>query len=438
VRLPRSRPGRWRRIAQKIAIVVLSAVFVSLLLRFFPQQHQRIATVWWDLLARATPYEIQNPLVQIVDIDDTSLATVGGRPWSRRVMADLLDRLREAGAAVVGFDLGFAGPSPDESAATGAEIDERFAEAIRRMPVVTGFEMTQAEGNGDVIRKAELTFSGQFKVKNRIYFQEFKPVDHLYAFPEATVDLPKLQAAASGVGYANVGVDSAGIIRRASIIATLNGKPVPSFAAEVVRITTTASSYFVTGSRYGLNEVLVGKIPIRTDRAGNVWLRYAASRPDRFIHAADILSGRFERDRIAGHIVLVGVSAPSLGDQWPTPLGVTMPGVELLAQLIEEMLRVELLSLPNWIIGLELFAALAASTLIVAVSWLGRAWAISIGVVSVLLTAVLSALGYTRWHVLIDPIWPTVMLAMVIFGAVLIDKPTTTERRRSTAIGPPP
>jgi CHASE2 domain-containing sensor protein len=43
-------------------------------------------------------------------IDDGSLNKIGQWPWSRTVSAQLVDRLREAGAAVVAFDIDFAEP----------------------------------------------------------------------------------------------------------------------------------------------------------------------------------------------------------------------------------------------------------------------------------------------------------------------------------------
>src|SRR4029077_10280106 len=181
------------------------------------------------------------------------------------------------------------------------------------------------------------------------------------------------------------------------------------------------------GGRYGLQEGFFGKIAVRTSGTGDVWLRYGPSRPERFIHAADVLTDRFDREKVAGRIVLVGVSAPSLGDQWPSPLGSTMPGVEILAQEVEQMLQGELLSQPNWMIGAEFMAAVAASALMVAFSSLGRAWAISTGSAAISLTVILSVLGYARWHVLIDPIWPALMLAMVTFGATLIQKRARNE-----------
>jgi adenylate cyclase len=401
----------WRVILKRLAVVIVAVLVTSLLLRTVPRPFDWASTGWWDLCQSAWPYDIQTPLVQVVDIDDSSLERVGGRPWSRQIMTTILDRLREAGAAVVGFDLKFDGPARDEPSATGAEIDARFAEAIGRLPTLVGFMMmTDARGNGEVIRKAKFAFAGA----------SFNPADHLYNAPAATVDFTALQSAASGVGYANVVVDSDGHIRRMPLIAMLQGKPVPSFEAEVVRVAKGKSFYVGAGNRYGLDRVMIGDISVRTSQAGYVWLRYGHSRPEQFIHAADVVAGTFDRSRVAGRIVLVGVSAPSLGDQWPSPFGANMPGVEILAQSVEQILQGALLSRPSWMAGIEVLTAIVAAALVVAVSAAGRFWALAAGGALIVLLMMLSGLAYVRWQVLMNPIPPALTIAIAAAGAALL------------------
>jgi adenylate cyclase len=100
-----------------------------------------------------------------------------------------------------------------------------------------------------------------------------------------------------------------------------------------------------------------------------------------------------------------------------------MPGVEILAQLVEQMLRGQLLSRPDWVIGAEFLAALAAGAVIVVAASFGRIWGSSAGAVAILLTAGLCVIGYTHLHLLIDPLRPALMLAMATVGAVLIQQP---------------
>jgi diguanylate cyclase (GGDEF)-like protein len=62
----------------------------------------------------------------VVAIDDASLRSIGRWPWSRRQHAQLIDRLREAGAAVIVYDVPFTEP------ATDPQDDEVLARALVR------------------------------------------------------------------------------------------------------------------------------------------------------------------------------------------------------------------------------------------------------------------------------------------------------------------
>ncbi len=75
-----------------------------------PRLLDRLSLIAFDLYQRALPREPGNSPVRIVDIDDKSLATIGQWPWRRSVVAQLVDRLAAAGAAVVAFDIDFAEP----------------------------------------------------------------------------------------------------------------------------------------------------------------------------------------------------------------------------------------------------------------------------------------------------------------------------------------
>ena len=65
--------------------------------------------------------------IVIVSIDEESLARLGRWPWSRHLHADLIDRLKQDGARVIGLDLVFAEPDT-----TDATSDQALASAIQR------------------------------------------------------------------------------------------------------------------------------------------------------------------------------------------------------------------------------------------------------------------------------------------------------------------
>src|SRR3546814_19711424 len=62
----------------------------------------------FDLYQVLSPRPATSQPVAIVDLDEKSLSEIGQWPWPRTVVADLLAKLGEAGAAVVGFDILFS------------------------------------------------------------------------------------------------------------------------------------------------------------------------------------------------------------------------------------------------------------------------------------------------------------------------------------------
>ena len=108
---------------------------------------------------------------------------------------------------------------------------------------------------------------------------------------------------------------------------------------------------------------------------------------------ADILAGDFDPAQIAGHIVLVGTSAAGLvNDRQATPIAADVPGVEIHAQLIDQILQRSFLVRPDWAIGAEiLFALLIGAGLILILPRIGALPSAALGAV-----AVAAALGDRR------------------------------------------
>ena len=74
--------------------------------------------------------------VVILDIDEKSLGEIGRWPWSRNVMADLIDRLFDRyGVSVVGFDVVWA----ERDTSSGMQVLDRLAhEELKREPGFQG------------------------------------------------------------------------------------------------------------------------------------------------------------------------------------------------------------------------------------------------------------------------------------------------------------
>ena len=100
-----------------VAPALVTAALAILTPSLFTQLDRRV----YDGLLRSLPAPNDSTRVVIVDIDDRSLAAIGQWPWSRDVVARLVTRLRDLGAAVIALDVIF--PERD-----------RFERADRRAP----------------------------------------------------------------------------------------------------------------------------------------------------------------------------------------------------------------------------------------------------------------------------------------------------------------
>ena len=111
-------------------------------------------------------------------------------------------------------------------------------------------------------------------------------------------------------------------------------------------------------------EVAVGDIRIPAQGNGSIWLRYSRHDPSRFVSAADVLAGKADPELFRSKLVLVGVTGLGLLDFQATPLGERVPGVEVHAQLIEQVFDGDFLVRPAWAKWLEAALLLLAVLLL--------------------------------------------------------------------------
>ena len=433
-----------------IYILPLIALLIALVARLAaPDLLDRLMLISFDAYQRLAPRPAGNAPITVVDIDDKSLDKYGQWPWSRGLDAQLVVKLREAGAAVVAFDIVFAEPDRTSPKLLLAELskrgdvaddtarllsalpdpDESLAKAMKSLPTVAGFILTE-HGEAKPTQKAGYAFVGD------------NPLQFVDTQPAAITDLPMFQSAAAGDGFLNEHVDWDQIVRRVPLIMRLGDKPVFSLVAETLRVVTGAHTYIARasgangdksfGENTGLTSVRIGPLTIPTDAAGRVWVYYSKPRLERFISAASILSGEFDPAAIKDHIVLIGTSAAGVvNDLQATPMGAGIPGVEVHAQLLEQILDGVYLARPDWGKGAEiLFAMVFGIALIVVLPRIGALASAFIGIAAIALAIGTSWFVFRHAHLLIDPIYPTIVLVMVYFTSSILGY-LRTELRQS-------
>ena len=102
--------------------------------------------------------------------------------------------------------------------------------------------------------------------------------------------------------------------------------------------------------------------------------------------------------------MLVGTSAAGvINDRQATPIAREVPGVEIHAQLIEEILQGAFLNRPDWAVGAEiLFTLLCGIGLILGVSRIGALPSALLGAAAVVTAVGISWLAFQQAQLLID------------------------------------
>ncbi len=428
-----------------LALLIAVGVRVAL-----PGLTGRLSLLAFDFYQKAVPRKAENLPIRIVAIDDKSLAAIGQWPWPRTVVARLLGRLAADGAAVVGFDIVFSerdrtspkmllpliakgGKGADaakELLAALPDPDRDLARAMAKSRVVAGFILSNKSGNRAPLIKAGFAFAG------------LHPLNHIADFSHAIANLPEIEKAAKGDGFLNQFVDFDHIVRRVPLLFKLHGKPVPSLDAELLRVAQGASTYIGRaaganreasfGEATGLVDLRIGRLVIPTDAAGRVWLHYSPPQKNLFVSAVDVLGGTVDPSLLRGDIVLLGTTAEGVvNDQQATPIAPDVPGVEIHAQLLEQALEGNFLVRPDWAEGAEvLFAALTGIALIYLLPTLGALGGAALGGLAVAAALFLSWFAFRDWRLLIDPVYPAVVLSLVYLVATVIGHLRTEARQK--------
>src|SRR6202043_1305513 len=127
--------ARWFGLARAVCILLLFALVPLRVIDPRPLEEVRLRT--FDLFQVLLPREQTTRPVAIVDIDEASLKEIGQWPWPRTVVADLITRLNEQGALVIGFDIIFAEPdrmSPAVAAESFRGLDDATRAKLGSLP----------------------------------------------------------------------------------------------------------------------------------------------------------------------------------------------------------------------------------------------------------------------------------------------------------------
>lgn len=380
---------------------------------------------WLDGYQEISPRERRSAPAVIVAIDEESLNRFGQWPWPRTLLARLFDRIAAANPAAIGVDILFPEPdrlSPEWLAPTVARVDPRLAErltllprhdallaaSIRSAPIVLGIAGLET---GTVSATAAMTPSLR---------KGTGTLAQVRRYSSTLRSLPELDKAAKGHGLLSADTE-AGVVRRVPLVALIGETPVLPLSLETLRVAGGQPLFAVRANVGGVQAVEIGDLEIPTQPDGRVWVHFTPHDPARFVSAARLLDGDADPEALERKLVLLGVTGLGLLDYQSTPLGERMPGIEIHAQVLENVFDGALLKRPRWAPWVEAIAFLAAGLIIVVLVPLlapGRS-TVLVGMLLFVLGAAAFA-AYRGAQLLFDASVPGVALAF-LFAAMLVE-----------------
>lgn len=404
----------WKR--RLSALLFGAAVVVALVvLRAADPYAVRVAReTAFDVFQQIKPREAPADLpVRILDIDEASLAKIGQWPWSRQIMAEIATRLTELGAAAIAFDVLFPEPdrlSPSAIVADGTDYDALFANALSASPSI--LVMSRSAGGGAApAPKSGFAMTGADTL-------EILPLLDGVAAP-----LPRLAAAASGLGVASLDRGGAGVARRLPLLWSNGTAPLPTLSVEALRVAFGIDTLVVLGDSAGAGTaegLRIGDLIVPTGPTGDLWLYYRDLPPSTYIPAHALLAEGYVElaPQLGGHIVLVGASAPGLLDIRASALGEAIPGVSIHLQALEQILTGTFLQRADWVGGLELLIiALIGMAVVLVLLFTGPLVGILFSVAIAAVATAGSWWAFASFGILLDPSY-VLFAALVAYAAM--------------------
>src|ERR1039457_2011985 len=381
----------------------------------------------------------------IVDIEETSLNTIGQWPWPRTLLADLVTKLTKLGSAAIAFDIIFPEPdrmSPAIAAQSFRNLDEQTRTQLLKLP-------SNDEVFADATRQSRVVLGESGHHVALSYSTAQPPVvgfallgpdpsPYLVTFPGVIRDIPILEKAAAGRGLVSIHSESDGIVRRIPMAMQAQGTIVPALTLEMLRVATHAGAIIIKSDAGGIHSVAIPGLELPTDRNGQLWIHFGPHDPNRFVSVKDVLEDRVPADRIAGKLVLIGTSAVGLRDIITTPVDPAMSGVEVYVQALENVLANSILAYPNYAIAAEMGVAVLISLAIIALGpILGASMMLALGTAMAALLAAGSWYFFTQQRILLDATFPLLSTFTIYLTLVFINyfREQIQRRRIRSAFG---
>ena len=301
----------------------------------------------------------------IVDIDERSLAALGQWPWSRNKVAKIIENLTKVGVGIIGLDMVFAERDRSSPRNIAKEMgfakedlpdyDEILAQALENSPTVAGFVFNFEHSTLD-----------EAPGVNAIFVEKGKGEKEYLLKPKGVIsNIDILQQSAYSSGSFNTLPDKDGVVRYVPLLFSYDDGIYPSLSFEMIRVMMGEKKVEVIYDENGVSGIRVGELEIPTDAKGRLFVNYrGGAKKYRYVSALDIYRNNFKKEDFSGAIVLLGTSAAGLLDLRATPFDSTYPGVEVHANVIDNIINDEFISAPSYAKGIDTISIIVSVVIV--------------------------------------------------------------------------
>ncbi len=342
----------------------------------------------FDLRFEGRGIQEPTPVVALAVIDEKSLEMEGRWPWPRAKFAKLIDILSKDGARVVGFDIGFLEPDENTSLQVLNQLDAQIQKLdIKNQELIEFLQSKKINADNDLVfanalqnSEARVVLGHFFYMSKHFLGYEFDDEEvsrrlntiqdsrypmTIYEEPDIDLDyfifnyrayapqpnIDILSQAAASSGFFNFEPDPDGIVRKVPLVVKCGEELYSPISVQCVWQYLDQPQMMLGVAINGIIGVMMGDLFIPTEEDGNLLINYLG--PERtFPHYSitDIINEKFEKGTFQDKIILVGGTAIGLGDIRMTPFSSSgeYPGMEVHANIIDNMLTGNFLAKPKW------------------------------------------------------------------------------------------
>ena len=337
---------KWRESRRFLFFIISFVISICtfLLYRNDPALLKGIDLKMRDVRFRLRKGIIPYSKIVIVAIDQKSINELGRWPWSRTIMAKLIEQLHNYGVKLIALDIVFS-----EKSDTNA--DRSLARAIKKSGnVILGYFFRYNKEKENIVSIRELK---RYKIGLiRLIGKDIKSIPVPF-FPFVEQNIPVISKQAKGFGFFNIFPDRDGICRNYNLIAVYDNDFYPSLALAVAKEYFMREPILSIGP-YGVDSISIGKRNIAVDEMGRCVINYySGSKSFRIIPAVDIIKGRFPKNSLKDCIVFIGATEIGIYDLRATPIDPVLPGVLIHATVLSNIIQNKFLIRDERVIALE-------------------------------------------------------------------------------------